>query len=81
MLGQIFVYDAIAGGKKSQNVCNEMTLAIVEPVPIALVLAQINLFGCPKTGFGLFVVLPNVGVGDREEHKSIFVLLQNGFSG
>jgi hypothetical protein len=53
-LDQVFVDDAVRGGKEGKDVGDEMSLIIVELVlPIVQILGEVNLFGGPEAGFSL----------------------------
>src|SRR5258708_5757102 len=79
MLGKVFVDNSIARSKKSQNVADEMPLAIIEIGPIFQIVAQIDFFGSPKTGFCLFVVFPDIVLSDGKEDEAVFVFFKDGF--
>src|SRR5690349_12562503 len=79
VLCEIFVYNPVAGGKEGQDVCDEMTFAIVQGGPVAQIVTQVYLFRCPETSLGLFIELPDVVLLDRKEHETIFVLPENRF--
>ena len=70
---QVFIYNTIAGGKKSKDVRNEMTLTIVQVIPILHVAAQVYFFCRPKTGFMLFILFPYFGIFNGEDNKTVFV--------
>jgi len=77
---QVFVDDAVAGGKKSQYMFDEMALIVVElVVPVHEVCRQVYFFCCPKIGFRLFVKCPDVVVLDGEEYKTVGIFLQYRF--
>lgn len=60
-LDQVLVDNAIRGGKEGQDVRDEVLLVIVQAVvPVVQILGQINLFGGPEGGLGLFVHLPDL---------------------
>lgn len=73
MLGQVFIHNTIAGGKESEHVFNEVSLTVIQVFPVGKVLAQVNFFGCPKAGFGLFIEFPDVVLLNGEEYKTVFV--------
>jgi hypothetical protein len=77
MLGQVLVNNTIAGSKECQDMGNEIALPVVQVGPVAEVMTQVNLLGCPKTGFGLLIKLPNVMVYDRKKYEPVFILLQD----
>src|SRR5690606_4387849 len=79
VLGQVFAYNAIAGSKKGEYVFNKMAFTVIQVFPVGKSLAQVNFFGCPEAGFGLFIEFPDVVMLDGEEYKTVFVFLQNGF--
>src|SRR5687768_172033 len=79
MLCKVFVYDPIACCKESQDVGDKMALAVVETLPVAKILAQIDLLCCPETGFSLLVEFPHVMMTDRKQYKTILVFSQNRF--
>jgi hypothetical protein len=79
VLSQVFIYNAVTGCKKRQHVFNKVPLPIVQVFPICKVLAEVNFFGCPETGFSLLIKFPNVVVLNGEEDETVFVLPQNWF--
>ena len=79
--GQVFVDNAVTGGKEGQHVLDEMLLVGVELVfPVGQILSKVDFFGRPKTGFRLFVKVPDIAVLDWKKDKAIFILYENGFS-
>jgi len=48
---KVFVDDAIRGGKESKDVLDEVLLGGLELIELSLVLAQIDLFRDPETGY------------------------------
>ena len=60
VLGQVFVDDTVGSGEKGQDVRDKVTFVAGETFPILQVRGQVDFLGCPKTGFGLFVHLPNL---------------------
>mmetsp|Transcript_14920 Transcript_14920/g.37590 ORF Transcript_14920/g.37590 Transcript_14920/m.37590 type:complete len:291 (+) Transcript_14920:634-1506(+) len=79
ILGQILVDDSVGSRKKGENVANEMALVIGQLDPVGIVRAEINLFGGPKGGFGLFVHFPEFVVLDGENDESVGVLAKEWF--
>jgi len=79
--GQVFVDNSVTGRKEGQHVFDEMLLVGVELVfPVGQILGEVNFFGCPKTGFRLFVKIPDIAVLDWKKDKAVFILDENGFS-
>jgi hypothetical protein len=58
---------------------DEMTLTIIQIIPIGQVLAKIYFFSSPEAGFRLLIEFPDIVVLNREENEPVFVLLQNRF--
>ena len=51
VLGEVFVYDTIAGCKESQDVLDKVALIIVELVgPVMEVLLEVYFFSSPEIG-------------------------------
>ena len=48
-------------------------------VPVALIGAQVDLFGGPEAGLGFFVHLPEGGMPDRKEHEAVAIGTQDRF--
>ena len=81
VLGEVFVYDAIGGSEKRQDMLDEVALVVVEFfVPIDDVRGQVNLLCRPEARFGFLVKVPDVVVLNREQDKSVGVVFENGFS-
>src|SRR6267154_118144 len=78
MLGKVFIHNTIASSEKSQNMSDEVTLAIVKVGPILQIMTQINFFSRPEAGFGLFVVFPDVMLANRKKNETVFVFFENG---
>jgi len=71
--GEVFENDAVGGGEEGEDVGDEVALAVVEGVPVAEVLGEVNLFGGPERGFGLLVHFPNLRVLDWEHAEPVWV--------
>jgi hypothetical protein len=79
--GQVFVDNAVTGGKEGQHVFDKMLLVGVELVfPVGQILGEVDFFGRPKTGFRFFVKIPDIAMLDGKKDKAVFVLYENGFS-
>ena len=51
---------------------DEVALSVVEILPVASVLREIDFFGGPERGLGLLVHLPDLRVVDREHAESVW---------
>src|SRR3546814_3555646 len=71
--GQVFIDDAITGGKKGQYMTDKMTFAIVQILPILQISRQVDFFVYPEAGDMIFVLLPNGGIVDGTDNKTEFV--------
>ena len=81
VFGEVLVHNAVGCSKKRQDVLDEVTLVIVELfIPVNNVCGQVNLLCRPKARFGLLVKIPYVVVLDREQDKSVRVILENRLS-
>jgi hypothetical protein len=54
-------------------VFNEMTLTVIQLLPMRHILAQINLLGRPEDGHVLLVFGPNIVVANGEDHKALLI--------
>jgi len=77
---EIFKYDTIGCGEKSQNVADEVFFVGVQAGgPVGDVRVEVDFFGGPKGGYGFFVHGPDVVVFYGEEDESVFVFFKEGF--
>ncbi len=60
ILSQVLVDNSVRGGKEGQNVANEMAFVVGKLDPVGHIGTEINLFGGPERGFGLFVHFPQL---------------------
>jgi hypothetical protein len=58
---------------------NKVSFTVIEVGPVAQVMAQVDFFSRPETGFGLLIKFPDVVVSDGKEYKAVFVLPQDRF--
>lgn len=78
---QVFVHDSIAGGKKGEDVRNEVALVVAQLVPMGQIATQINLCRRPKARHLLLVHFPNFLVLDGEKNKAMRIRLQQRLLG
>ena len=78
-VGQILHDDSIGAGEESDDVLDEVALAIAEFLPVSHVLAQVNLFRHPNDGHMLLVAIPHILVADREDRIPVFRGVEQGF--
>jgi hypothetical protein len=45
---QVLEHDAVRGGEEGEDVADEVLLVATQPVPVLLVVAQVNLLGCTR---------------------------------
>jgi len=76
---EVLVDDAIGGSKESKDVLDEVLLRRLELIGLSFVLAQIDFFRDPETGYGLLVKLPVVIILNRKENKSRGLSFKEGF--
>jgi hypothetical protein len=75
-LGEVLKHDAVAGGEEREDVLDEVTLVVVQCVPVLHVAAQVDLFHRPEGALGILVLLPDVGVVDGEQDEAVRVVAQ-----
>lgn len=75
-LSQVLVNNTVRGGKEGENILDEVSLIVIEFVPVGQVRLKINFVDDPEGGEGLLVHLPDVFVLDGEDHKPVRVILE-----
>ena len=78
-LSQILKNNTIRSSEEGKNILNEVSLVVVESLPVFNVLSQIDFFCCPKTGHLVFVHFPDVIVFDWKNDESVGIFLKKGF--
>ena len=71
---EIFVHDAVGGGKKREHMFDEMLFVVIQPFPIFGIVRKVDLLGRPEARFGLFIHFPYFVMLDREQNEAVFVL-------
>ena len=75
-LCQVLKNYSIGGSEESENMLNEVFLAVSEFFPVLDVLGEVDLFCSPEGSLLILVHLPNVTILNWEQYKSIWILLQ-----
>jgi hypothetical protein len=55
---------------------NKMALAVTQGFPVFEVTTEVNFFCGPKGSFMAFVLLPDYGIIDGENDKTVFVFVK-----
>jgi hypothetical protein len=75
-LCKIFEYNAVTRSEKGKHVLDEVLLALVEFLPIFLILSQVDLLCRPECRLLVLVHLPDVMVLNWEQNETIWVLFK-----
>src|SRR4051812_21206630 len=60
-LGEVFIDNAIGGGKEGKYLRDEVAFIVIQAVvPVFSIFGEINLFHRPEGSFSLLVELPNL---------------------
>lgn len=78
---QILENNPIAPGKKRQDILDKILLVGRKALPVAFVGAEINLFRSPEHLFVFPIGFPYLGILDRIETVSLFIVCQDIFYG
>lgn len=78
---QVLVDNPVGSSKKGENSGDEVLLVAVHLLPVAHVLAKVDLFDGPERSDGFFVKLPDLMVLKREDHESIVQVLEQRLVG
>ena len=75
-LSEVLKHDSITGCEKGQYMFDEVLLVFLQILPIFYVLAKVDLIDGPEACHLVLVHLPDVVVLDRQQDKSIRVVLE-----
>jgi len=78
-VGQILHHDSIRASEESDDVLDEVALAVSQFLPVSHVLAEVNLLSHPNDGHVLLVTIPDVLVADREDREAILCCIEQRF--
>ena len=78
-LSKVFKYNSIRGGKEGEDVLDEVLLVLGKLLPVLGILSQVDLVDSPEAGHLVFVHFPDIFVLDRQNNKSVGVVLKQRF--
>ena len=76
---KILHHNTIRACEEAENILDEVSFIVSELFPVLHVLAEVNLLRSPKDRHVLLVFGPEVIMFDRENHKTVRIVLEKCF--